>query len=212
MRDRPDAALRSRRCSPCCAISPGALASSSTRPVATDTRSRGWYASSPDAPGRARRRPDQRRQAAGLRPSAFQERSRVCALQRHRATARLIRPDDPPPPLPRRRPPSQQRDPHDRHVTIDQPRRVTRLPRTQNQPRQDPPRSHARTQTPRLPPPLPPTHRNALDTIEASMRPERVERAASAYGSYSDRDVDEARMISRDPPPPGTRPRCAPQV
>ena len=64
------------------------------------------------------------------------ERSRVCALQRHRATARLVRPDDPPPPLPRRRPPSQQRDPHDRDEPIHQPRRVTRLPRTQNQPRQ----------------------------------------------------------------------------
>ena len=38
-------------------------------------------------------------------------------------------------------------------VTIDQPpARVTRLPRTPNQRRQDPPRSHALTQTPRLPP------------------------------------------------------------
>jgi transposase len=104
----------------------------------------------------------------GLRPSALQERSRVCALQRHRAPARIVRPDDPPPPLPQRRPPGKQRDPHDRDVTVDQPRRVARLPGAQNPPRQDPQRSHALAQTPRLPPPLPTIDRHALDTIEAS--------------------------------------------
>ena len=122
----------------------------------------------PSAAGRARCRPDQRRQAPGLRPGTLHERSRICALQRHRTATRILRPNDPPPTLPRRRPPSQQRDPHDRHEPIHQPRRVTRLPQAQNQRRQNPPRSDALTQTTRLPPPLPPTLRSALDTIEAS--------------------------------------------
>ena len=121
-------------------------------------------------------------------PGALQKRSSVCTLQRHRATTGLVRQDRPPSPLSRRRPPSKQRDPHDRDVAIDEPSRVARLPRAQNQPRQDPQRSHALAETPHLTPPLPQTERS-LDTIEASEPSRSTHRPTAVSGRPTSADL-----------------------
>ena len=72
------------------------------------------------------------------------------------------------PSQPRRRPASQRSDLHDRALPLSPPRPKPRLHPTQDHRRKDQTRGHAIPQATPLPPPLQPTHKNALDNIEAS--------------------------------------------
>jgi hypothetical protein len=114
-------------------------------------------------------RPDLRRETARVRPEPLRQRRRLRAVQRNRADSGVIRKGDPLPAEPWQRPSGQQRDPHDRDHPCQAPARNTRLPRVPHPGGDDQTRSAPIAQASHRTRALPPTRRDPLDFIEASL-------------------------------------------